>query len=314
MKLSNNTLKKLYKGALRFENENGYLAAYRLTEEQLEYFEKTNEFYFTRGHHSAGVKIEFRTDACEISFDYKFVRCASHSSVDLYIDGVAHTIMHTQDMGEKGKAVFALPEGKKLVSIYLPIDQQLLIKNFRIEGRYESVKSSAPSVLWIGDSITQGFGAFITGFTYANVTNQLLKYNSLNQGIGGLGYDYNYVPSFNGYKPDKIIVSLGTNGYQNNNNQERIEAFYKRLNEVFGNTPVLSITPLWRPDIVSDQIMIDLSSIIKKESEKYNYLTVDGFELVPHIKELFHDTVHPNVLGMQIYGRNLANEIKRLKF
>ncbi len=314
MKLSNNTLQKLVKGAVRFETENGYLVAHRLTEAQLEHLERTKDFYFDRGHHSAGMRIELKTDASKISFDYKFAYAASHSSLDLYVNGVLHTIMHTQDMGSKGKAVFTLPEGKKLVTVYLPIDQQFLIKNFQIEGKYESVKSSAPRVLWIGDSITQGFGAFLTSYTYQNVVSRLLKYDSVNQGIGGYHYDCEYVPVFDGYKPDKIIVALGTNGYQSSESIEKIAPFYKRLHEVYPDTSVLSITPLWRPDMQKKEPMLALSATIKKESEKYGYLSVDGFTLIENVKEFFHDTVHPNIMGMQLYGRNLADVIKRLKF
>ncbi len=33
---------------------------------------------------------------------------------------------------------------------------------------------------------------------------------------------------------------------------------------------------------------------------------IDGMKLVPHFNEYFLDTLHPNCLGCEVYGRNLA--------
>lgn len=43
-------------------------------------------------------------------------------------------------------------------------------------------------------------------------------------------------------------------------------------------------------------------------------LVVDGFGLVPHLSEYFLDNLHPNALGMELYGRNLAEEIRKSGF
>lgn len=39
---------------------------------------------------------------------------------------------------------------------------------------------------------------------------------------------------------------------------------------------------------------------------------VDGFTLVPHLKEYYLDNLHPNCLGEENYGRNLVEVIRRL--
>jgi hypothetical protein len=41
---------------------------------------------------------------------------------------------------------------------------------------------------------------------------------------------------------------------------------------------------------------------------------VDGFTLVPHLPEYFLDKLHPNCLGMELYGRNLVEFIRKAGF
>ena len=39
-----------------------------------------------------------------------------------------------------------------------------------------------------------------------------------------------------------------------------------------------------------------------------------GFRLVPHLPEYFLDNLHPNALGAEVYGRNLAEAIRKAGF
>ena len=49
---------------------------------------------------------------------------------------------------------------------------------------------------------------------------------------------------------------------------------------------------------------------VKAIAERYNNVTViDGMKMVPHFPEYFLDNLHPNALGCEIYGRNLAEAI-----
>ena len=41
---------------------------------------------------------------------------------------------------------------------------------------------------------------------------------------------------------------------------------------------------------------------------------VDGFTLVPNLRDYFCDELHPNALGGELYGNNLVKAIKALKF
>jgi len=315
MKLTKEQLKEIYHGALWYqETEDGYLQAFQYTKEQNEYFEKVSDFWFERCTASTAKTLEFTTAATSCSFEYKFLWVGSEDSVELWIDGQAADIRYVKDIEKEGKLSFDLPEGLKNVLIYLPADATMAIRNFEINDTYQQAEKKE-KVLWMGDSITQGFGPLRSGHTYVSVANRLLNYDIINQGIGGYVYDKNVLMQMYDYKPDKIIISMGTNQF-GTESMEGIEEYYKLLKDIYGDTPVLCILPLWRDDVPKGlPTLKKFCANLKAIAEKYDNVTVvDGFKLVPHLPEYFLDKLHPNCLGCEVYGRNLVLEIQKAGF
>lgn len=315
MKLSNEQLKSIYFGALFFEEtEDGYLQAFQYTKSQMEYFKGASEFWYDRCFATTAKTLEFTTSATKLSFFYKFIWRGSEDSVELWVNGVPTQIYYVKDMGEKGTLDFDLPEGKKDVILYLPSDATLLIKNFEINDTYVPAKKGE-KVLWIGDSITQGFGPLRSAHTYVSVANRLLNYDMINQGIGGYVYDKNTMVAMNDYKPDKIIIAMGTNQFWSET-MDAVEEYYIHLKEVYGDTSVLCVSPLWRGDCPDDYgKFVDFCENVKKIAGQYKNVTVvDGFTLVPNLPEYYLDKLHPNVIGAELYGRNLVDAITKLGF
>lgn len=315
MRISNNQLKTIYHGALQFqETEEGYLQAFQYTEEQMQYFKALSDFWYDRCMASNAKTLEFTTTATKVSMDYKFFWIGSEDSVELAIDGQLTDIIYVKDLEKEGTLSFDLPVGNKQVTIYLPADATILLRNFEINDAYKPVEKKE-KVLWLGDSITQGFGPLRSAHTYVSVANSLLNYEVLNQGIGGYVYDKNVLVPMLDYRPDKIIISMGTNQY-GCETMEAVEEYYKRLKEVYGNIPVLCITPIWRGDQPEGLPTLErFCKNLKKIAEQYDNITiVDGFKLIPHREEYFLDNLHPNCLGSEIYGRNLVLEIRKAGF
>lgn len=315
MKLTNEQLKTIYYGVLEFEEtKDGYLQAFQYTKEQMNYFEKVSEFWYERCMASGAKTLEFQTTASHASFEYNLIWKGSDDSVELAVDGLISKIYYVKDLEDKGVLSFDFPSGDKKVTIYLPADATMLIRSFDIDGEWAPVKKRE-KVLWMGDSITQGYGPLRSGETYVSVANRILKYDILNQGIGGYVYDKNVLMKMNDYQPDKIIISMGTNQFGTETMQD-VEEYYEQLKQIYGDTPVLCITPIWRGDVPGGEpTLIRFCQKTKEICEKYpNITVVDGFKLVPHLSEYFLDDLHPNCLGCEIYGRNLAAEIKKLGF
>ena len=315
MKLSNEQLKKIYYGAYSIcETEDGYLESFQYTQQQMEYFKESSEFWYDRCKASSSKTLEFSTNATKLSLEYKIIWVGSEDSIELAIDGLITKIYYIKDLQEKGNISFEMPEGDKNVIIYLPADATMLIRNCEINGDVFSVEKKE-KVLWLGDSITQGFGPLRSAHTYVSVANRLLNYDIINQGIGGYVYDKNVLVNMEGYSPDKIIVSLGTNQY-GTESMEDIEEYYERLSEVYGDRPVLCITPIWRGDSPEGvEVLAKFCQRIKDICAKYiNITVVEGFKLVPHLSEYFLDNLHPNALGSEVYGRNLVLAIQEAGF
>lgn len=316
MKLTNEELKKYYWGAYSFkETEDGYLQAFQYTDEQMDYFKGASDFWYERCFASTAKTIEFETEAREVSFDYKIIWMGSPDSFEVAVDGIVTQIYYVKDIEKEGKLTFDLPEGSKNVIIYLPADATVLVKNFEIDADLDKVRKNA-KVLWLGDSITQGFGPLRSSCTYVSVANRILNYDIVNQGIGGYVYDKNCLMKMEGYMPEKIIVSLGTNQF-GCETMDDIEEYYVRLFEIYGkDIPVLCIIPLWRGDVENGEpTLIKFCENLKKIVAHYsNIQIVEGFKLVPHLPEYYLDKLHPNQLGAEVYGRNLVQEIQRLGF
>lgn len=315
MKLTNKELQNIYFGAYNFtETDDGYLMAHQYTKEQEDYFEEAFDFWFERCNASTAKTLEFTTEATEVSFDYQILWEGSQDSFEICINGLITEIVYIKDIDKAGTITFKMPEGSKDVIIYLPADALAVIKNFEINADFEPAKKGE-KVLWLGDSITQGYGPLRSAQTYVSVANRILNYDIINQGIGGYVYDPKVLVEMPGYKPDKIIVALGTNQYGTESMAD-IEEYYEIITKLYKDIPILAVTPLWRGDNMEGvPTLFKFCEKLKEIIAKYDIVTmVDGWQLLPHLPEYFLDNLHPNQLGTEVYARNLVREIERLGF
>ena len=225
------------------------------------------------------------------------------------------TSEYIKDMGTEGTLKFELPEGTHKVVIYLAVDATILIKNFSIDSSYE-VPVKNTKVLWLGDSITQGYGSLRSSESYVSITNRTFDYDIINQGIGGYIYDCKSLMKMPGYVPDKIVVAHGTNQY-GDKDMSAVEKYYEVLTGIYGTEiPVYCITPIWRGDnIEALPVFYTFCENVKKVASKYpNVRIIDGLDLVPHLEEYYTDNLHPNLLGTETYAANLVKELKKLGF
>lgn len=314
MVLTNEELKEIYFGAYEFgETDDGYLQAFQYSKEQIKYFEGTIDMWYERCTASTAKTLEFTTCARKLAFDYKIIWKGSPDSFELIVDGLVTGIVYVKDILDTGRIEWVLPEGKKNVIIYLPADATVLVRDFETDATVTRPAKNE-KVLWLGDSITQGYGPLRSSCTYVSVANRILNYDIINQGIGGYVYDKNSLMKMEGYAPDKIIVALGTNQYKDEDMNAVVE-YYERLADIYGEEiPIICITPLWRGDCGDDiETFILFGEKVKEIAGRYsNVSVIDGLKLVSHFNEYFLDTLHPNCLGCELYGRNLAARIKGL--
>ena len=318
--MTNKELQSIWFGAYFFdETGDGWLQAFQYSKEQMAYFRTyintELEFWYERCTATNAKTLEFTTGARDVSFEYKFTWLGSEDTFELAVDGQIREIRYVKDLPKEGKLAWELPEGKKDVIIYLPADATVVLRNCEIGGAFSPARKKE-KVLWLGDSITQGYGPLRSAQTYVSVANRILNYDIINQGIGGYIYDKKSLMKMDGYTPDRIIVALGTNQFGCETMKD-VEEYYETLAGIYGNEiPVLCISPLWRGDLPEQiPVLVRFCEKVKEIAGRYSNVKVaDGFALVPHLPEYFLDNLHPNALGGEVYGRNLAEAIRRLGF
>ena len=318
--MTNKELRSIWFGAYFFEETgDGWLQAFQYSKEQMAYFgtyiNTDLEFWYERCTAANAKTLEFTTDARDVSFEYRFTWLGSEDTFELAVDGQIREIRRVKDLPREGKLAWELPEGKKDVIIYLPADATVELRNCEIGGAFSPARKNE-KVLWLGDSITQGYGPLRSAQTYVSVANRILNYDIINQGIGGYIYDKKSLMKMEGYTPDKIIVALGTNQFGCETMKD-VEEYYETLLGIYGNEiPVLCISPLWRGDLPEQMpVLVRFCEKVKEIAGRYpNVKVADGFTLVPHLPEYFRDNLHPNELGGEVYGRNLAEAIRTLEF
>lgn len=304
-------------GAYEFTDRNGYAGFSRFSKRQTEHL-KFNDFFYRRAFFSSSVTLEFKTKNCRFGFDYFIADVSSKDTLNVLINGKRVYSYKISELDEKGELVFAVENTdgntENEVVVYFPIDADFAVKNFRVSEKISPV-GHKPKVLWMGDSITQGYGTFQTSDTFVNICQRKLGFEVLNQGIGGYYHDAECLMPLENFPPDRIIVSTGTNLHNWKDKEGYITEFYAKLNEVYGNVKTLSITPLWRGDDGADADgLIKTRLLIEKECEKYGTIVLSGDELIPHDKKMFYDNLHPNAFGAETYAENLCKFINDIDF
>lgn len=330
MQVNTELLKKLLKGAVSVQNEDEWLCLYRFTEKQSNYyFEKTPDTLYLKTRTSAGVKLDFVTDADKISFDFRVRTTCGRTfySFDLYVDGVFCDELYVMNLISKssGTVSFSLPEGAHRITIYFPNLMRTDVKNVILDG--ESFAEPVPSkmkILCLGDSITQGYDAYHSSLSYVNRISEALDAEILNQAIGAEVFDEKILDEELPFDPDLITIAYGTNDWAVLESKEQFltgaENFFKKIKNIYPDKKIVYISPIWRGDyqrpfgtqdtaVGGFEESVKALQILAKEN---GLIIVDGVPLTPHHSDFFADQfLHPNDLGFGFYAENLLKALKK---
>ncbi|MBR2011480.1 MAG: SGNH/GDSL hydrolase family protein [Clostridia bacterium] len=326
MKLANKELIPFLHGAVRtVDKKDGFLALYRFTEKQVEFYKELvhpkKTLFFEKAHASSNIRIAFNTNASFFSFDYYATRAASREYYyyDVFVDG---SLVHHQ--GEENVRIGAgtirveLPEGEHQVTVYCPPLFSTAVANFTLsDGATISPVTKKRRMLILGDSITQGYDARFSSQSYANLLADKLDAISVNQGIGGETFNPGMLDFDLGFTPDIVTVAYGSNDFTKCTKEEMIynaNEFYRRLREAYPNAKFFSVLPIWRIDCVKTYAMRfeEAIEISREAALKAGSVPIEGLKIVPNMREFFADAkvLHPNELGFNFYANGMYNVIK----
>ena len=326
MLLNKETLENITLGHLCTEvDEDGYLTFLRFTEAQKEYYAKRNAEAFPKIYASAGMRFDVSTDAESLAFDYKMRLTSGRFfyGMDLYVDGalVRHYDPESKKTSCEGSICFSLPDGFHRVTLYFPNLTHLSVKNVEFEGAtvLRAVKPTK-KILFMGDSITQGYDAIYPSLSYANILSRHFDAEILNQAIGGEVFDADFVDTSIDFAPDLVVIAFGTNDWCLASSREEIlereAALIDRVKPLARAVHIVCLSPIWR----GDDLFIDSPAgdfrettlAIGATAKRKRVMHVDTYDLVAHLPEFFSDKyLHPNDLGFTVYAENLAKELKK---
>lgn len=326
MLLTHDQIKSITRGAVAFEPDGEALHLHRCTATQRETYRAAGEGYYNRACCTAGVRFDFRTDATSLAMSWRYGPRSSRNylSVDCYVDGVLiDAFLDSSFVDDAGNSCsFALPAGDKRVTIHLPYTVELIPTRVELsDGASITPVVPAKRILMIGDSITHGYDAKYTSQSYAMNVARYFDWDVINHGIAAYIHDANTIENLPDWKPDIITTAYGTNDWSKAKSVEEydapVRAFFTRLREVWPDTPILGILPVWRADFAKprpsgsfDEMRARLAQI---ELSFPNVCVLDGMDAVPHNRSFYGDLrVHPNDMGFAHYAMAVIREIEKM--
>ncbi len=322
MTLTNEKILALIDGAIDWEEDSYGIRPLRFLRSQIEAAAKSGEDSYTvRQRASASISLDFDTDATAIELDAHLTKGAGQScySFDLYLDGVLADAVHGvyDEHGTDVSCRFALGKGAKHVQIYLPNLASVCITRFALEeASYARRRLRKERILFLGDSITQGYTARLTSLSYANTLARMRGASVLNQAIGGDVFEASHLCELP-YKPDLVLVAYGTNDFSLGRDiSVTAGAYFERLCALYGKERIVCLLPISRMDGREEggtqgRDFLAFRERLGKIAASYGVRAVETLPLLPAVEPFFSDLVHPSDLGFQHYANALSFELAR---
>ena len=225
---------KLIKGAVRMEETQRGILARRFTEKQLAFYASVSEISYVRAAGSAGIRMDFITEAPEISFAYETTAfCRDSLYFDIYENGVLCGVAKEPDRNAKGSVMYKKhAQGKARITICFPYTCDIALTDVCL-GEVEYIPDEKINYLALGDSITQGMDAKNASFHYPAILSRHFGWNYVNHGVGGFYFDPDSLDKELPFRPDVITVAYGTNDCHLINVGERTYESVKKSAKAF---------------------------------------------------------------------------------
>lgn len=326
-------MKKVVYGGQVLEEENGGFSFVRVTKKQYDYFESEENVRFrNRMMCTAGVCLDFYTDAQSVSFDYEVYGMADRDIVQLDIcqNGVlTGGVIEKPGIHTAGKLCHVIDRDTyrwNRITIWLPYMSRIILKNVQLSrgAAFRSLAEGTPDgafagsirkkLLCYGDSITQGYDALHPSQSYAVRLARYFDMELWNAGLSGYIFDEKLLDRELPFSPDIVTVAFGTNDWNWAERKEQAldnaERYFDKVKKMYDGCRILYISPLWRGDIGvparAGEFRAFCADLLRAAKDR-GLETVDGYLAAPHREEAMADGIlHPNDGGMACYSEYLT--------
>lgn len=309
----------------------------RMTDQQLEVYREPNPAFYVKALATSGVMLSFITDSPFMDLDISIIKVMgrSYGTVEVLCNGEALENINNYSHMElprayaelsypnvRKKLTYDLGAGEKKIAILFPRTAGVYLHELTLADAATLIPvKPAKKLLAFGDSITQGFDCLRPSNHYVYSLAAALDAEEFNKGIGGERHVPSLVACDETFTPDYILIAYGTNDWAHATPElleEKCTELYRILAEKYPNIPVITITPIWRSNIISFAPNVQFESfqqvedcILRITARYPNVTVVKGFDLVPHDKSYFADWgLHPNDQGFCHYSKNLLQALR----
>ena len=315
MKLSVNQIKNITFGAVRSEQREDGLHFFKCTESQVAAWYALAKELGERSETTTGIRLDFHTNSTSFTFE-------ADGIFEVYVNDLYREKLDMSSLGGKATVKLCDPLGDALddvrVTLIFPShDKAGVLRSVELDdGSYVKPHVFDRKILFIGDSITQGWDSGYDSLSYAWRVTRFFNAESVIHGVGG-GYFHVSTIDHIDFDPDIVIIALGTNDFGRNPSadelREKASAFMDKIADEYRGKKIFYISPLWRA--VQEKPMGKFSLCRQTcidEANKHGFIHVIGLDLVPPSPVFDADEVpHPNALGVGIYAENLIRELQK---
>ena len=317
MRLAFEQIKQITKGAIRITQMEDGIHFYKCTEKQIAAWTARNKDLGARAAGTTGVRLDFHTSSQHLSF-----ATAQGNKFELYIDNILHRQFLLKDEKQASVALCdALGNRKdeyRVTLIFPSHDAGGVLEWLELDDGASVIPHIYDrKILFIGDSITQGWASKYDSLSYAWRVTRHFNADSVIQGIGGAYFHEDCFDSID-FDPDFVLVAYGTNdfGYYKTYEELRLHAsrHLALIAQEYRGKKIFVLSPIWRDKREGKSMgtFEECRAIVAREAEVLGLTHIDGLSLVPPMPELFGDAyLHPNDEGFALYAENLIIALEK---
>ena len=327
MKLTIDQISAAALGAAFVAQEADGIYFHRLTPEQEEVYARLrDETMLRKARACAGVVLSFSTDSTVLFIKGKFGPAWTRHfcSVDVTANGTylgsADNFSHLPMEGNYASVVcargpfeqsFDLGAGEKTVKIYLPWSASVALTELSLsDGSSFAPVRPEKKLLFIGDSITQGYDALRPMHRWPARAADALGMEEVNKSVGGEIFFPELTAELEDMDPAAVFLAWGTNNWGTDvprqNLLEAAPKVFAHLREKYPNAPLYAVLPIWRGDREDARpygTFEQMRTDVREAAEAVGAICIDGYDLVPHDPKFFGDLrLHPNDEGFSHYA------------
>jgi len=312
------TVRQMTVGALTVREESDGIHFAKLTDKQLSVWDAQSASLSRNARACTGIRLDFHTNSKTLS-----LKLAVGGRLEILLDDNSRYLYN----GDEATKEICVPLCDGLgnrkddirVTVVLPSHgEAAVLSSVSLDDDAYVVRHAfSRKILFIGDSITQGYASVRDSNSYAYRLSRMLNAESVIQGIGGAAC---LPESFDAidFDPDFVIVAYGTNDFSHCSSLEELTAnmdgFFERVSDAYvkQGIKVFYLSPLWREKRYGKPTG-RFEDVIAKEvalAEKHGFICLDGLTLVPPNPDFFADAyLHPNDEGFSYYAEALIREL-----